>query len=140
MTMARMTYVFGALALSLVASSPVLAHHSFTAVFDVQKKITLNGRISGIEWVNPHIYVHVDVAGADGKIATWRFETLPPNWMRRANLKREDILDGPEVGKPVTVLANPPRDPAQTLGFLLRLTYADGHYLQLYDNPNTPNP
>ena len=125
-----------AVVLTAASAVPVFAHHSFTAVFDVQKKVTYGGKISSIEWVNPHIYVHVDVVGQDGKTSTWRFETLPPNWMRRAGLKREDILNGNDVGQPVTVEANPPRDAAQTVGFLLRLTYSDGHFIQLFNNPN----
>src|SRR5262245_43626618 len=108
MTVRHILRLTGAALVAAVVATPAFAHHSFTAVFDVQKKMTVNGRISGLEWVNPHIYVHVDVVGQDGKTATWRFETLPPNWMRRAGLKREDILNGADVGQPVTVLANPP--------------------------------
>jgi hypothetical protein len=55
--------------LSLLWVTPAIAHHSFSGVFDVSKKTTLKGRISKIEWVNPHIYLYLDVATDQGKTA-----------------------------------------------------------------------
>ena len=36
--------------------APSFAHHSVSAEFDLSKRITLEGRITKIEWVNPHVY------------------------------------------------------------------------------------
>jgi hypothetical protein len=124
-----------ATALAVTTVVPATAHHSVGNAFDNTKRITLTGKISKLEWVNPHIYVYVDVVDASGKTARWEFETLPPNWMRRMGITRQDILGGPDVGQTVSVISYKPRDPAKTIGFLLRLTYADGHYIHLFEDP-----
>jgi hypothetical protein len=48
----------------LAAAAPALAHHSVSGVFDQGKQITLTGVITRIEWINPHVYVSLDVTGA----------------------------------------------------------------------------
>jgi hypothetical protein len=125
--------------LALLWVTPAIAHHSFSGVFDVSRKTTLKGRISKIEWVNPHIYLYLDVATDQGKTTTWALETLPPNWMRKAGIGKSDFLDGPDVGATVSVATYPARDASKSLGFILSITYADGHVLKFYDNPPGTN-
>lgn len=112
------------------------AHHSFSGIFDVGRETTLKGRISKIEWVNPHIYLYIDVVDQQGKNTTWALETLPPAWMRKAGITKEDFLNGPALGETVSVSVHPPRDAAKTIGFILHITYADGHILKFYEDPN----
>ena len=125
--------------LALLWVSPAVAHHSFSGIFDVSKKATLKGRISKIEWVNPHIYLYLDVATDQGKTTTWALETLPPNWMRRAGISKSDFLNGPDVGETVSVAMHPSRDSGKSLGFILHITYPDGHVLQFYEDPTGSN-
>ncbi len=81
------------------ATAPVLAHHAFAAEFDRDKPITLVGKVSKIEWVNPHTWIHMDVTGADGKVVTWRIEGGAPNALMRRGWNRNSI----KVGEQVTV-------------------------------------
>ena len=68
--------------------APVFAHHSVSAEFDLSKRITLEGRVTKIEWMNPHVYLYVDVS-ADGKTANWACETLvQTRWRGRAGAGR----------------------------------------------------
>ena len=53
----------------LAAAGSAWAHHSLQSEYDIDKSITLKGTISRVEWVNPHVYLYLDVKGPDGKIA-----------------------------------------------------------------------
>lgn len=113
----------------LAMSSPALAHHSVSGIFLSEQSTTLEGQLMSVDWVNPHIYFAVAVKENDGKVSKWRFETLPPGFMRRAGLTKELFMD--DGGKPIKILFSPPRDPANKTGYALQITYADGHSYQL---------
>jgi hypothetical protein len=85
-------------ALLALATAPALAHHSFAAQYDVNKPITLTGRVTKVEWTNPHIYVFADVKDeATGEVVSWGFEFGGPNalirqgWTRNS-LKVDDLV------------------------------------------------
>ena len=112
------------LALAIVGSfcqSQVSAHHSLASEFDESKPLTLQGVIRKIEWLNPHVYIYLEVPN-QGRPVTWSLETLPPMTLRRGGLRR-DMLG---LGQTVTVLAYQGRATAN-LAFLRKITFADGH-------------
>ncbi len=69
------------LACLVVAAAHLHAHHSFAADFDVAKHVSLTGRVTRIEWLNPHVHVYIEV-GDDGHEATWSVELGSPNGLR----------------------------------------------------------
>jgi hypothetical protein len=103
---------------------PVVAHHSLYAVFDENQSVTLKGVISKVEWVNPHVYLHLDVADETGKVSPWSIETFPPGTLRRAGLTRDKL----GYGQTVTLLGYAARNGTQ-LAFLRKITFADGREL-----------
>jgi len=109
----------------LVATATLLAHHSVPGQFDTTKPMTLKGVISKVDWINPHIYLHLDVKETDGTTTTWALSTLPTAMMRRAGLTRETLRGKP--GEVVTINAVPARDGTKHLGWISKITYADGH-------------
>ena len=109
----------------LAAVSPMLAHHSVPGQFDTSKPITLKGVITKIDWINPHIYVYMDVKEPNGTTAPWALSTLPTAMMRRAGLTKETLQGKP--GEEVTINAVPARDGSKNLGWINKITYADGH-------------
>jgi len=64
------------------------------AQFDTSKSLTLKGTISKVEWINPHIYVYLDVKDADGTMATWALETLPTASVTQGRAE-QGYRDGP---------------------------------------------
>jgi hypothetical protein len=86
---------------------PVYAHHSVGAEFDLNKRITLQGRVTKIEWMNPHVYLYVDV-NADGKTANWACETAGPNTLERQGWSRMTL----RIGDRITVVGYRARDGA----------------------------
>lgn len=56
----------------VVAAGSALAHHSFAAQFDADRLVTLRGKLTKMEWSNPHGWIYIDVTGADGKVVNCR--------------------------------------------------------------------
>ncbi len=87
-----------ALALILLTSAPMRAHHSFSAEYDANQPITLQGQIARIELVNPHSWLYLDVKGADGKVTRWTVEMAPPVNLMRRGVTETTLVVGEEVG------------------------------------------
>lgn len=124
----RFAVVLVAATLVVVAGS-VSAHHSVSGQYDASRPLTLTGVISKVDWINPHIYLHLDVKEKDGAVTSWTLSTLPTAMMRRAGLTRESIQGKP--GEVVTITAIAARDESKKLGWISKITYADGHHVQL---------
>ena len=106
----------------LLASLTAVAHHSVAAEFDTNKKITFTGVVKKIDWMNPHIYTHVEVKGADGKTVVYRVEGGPPNALFRQGVRPEQL----PVGTIVTC-TNCSRSKSETsMNVNGRMTLADG--------------
>jgi hypothetical protein len=113
----------------VVMTAVTSAHHSVSGQYDSSKPLTLTGVITKVDWINPHIYLHLDVKEKDGAVTSWTLSTLPTAMMRRAGLTREALQGKP--GEVVTVSAIAARDETKRLGWISKITYADGHHVQL---------
>ena len=97
--------VFGVILALVAPGTPAVAHHSVGAEFDLGKRITLHGRITKVEWMNPHVYLYVDV-NVDGKTANWACETAGPNTLARQGWSQMSL----KIGDRVTVVGYQARD------------------------------
>ena len=80
-----------------VAAVPVTAHHSFAAEFDAAQPITIKGKVTKIEWQNPHVYYYVDVPDAGGTVVNWAIEVGAPNGLYRAGWRKDSLKIGDQV-------------------------------------------
>jgi hypothetical protein len=80
-----------------LASTPVWAHHAFSAEFDANKQVNLRGTIVKMEWINPHAWIHLDVKGSDGATVRWEIEMGPPNALLKRGWSKKDVPAGIEV-------------------------------------------
>ena len=126
-----------ALATIVMMTGSVLAHHSFQAEFDIAKPMTVKGTVTKVEWVNPHVYLHVDVKDDKGAVTNWAFETLGPGRMRAEGMSKQTF----GVGKVVTLKGYGARDGSKNLGFLRQVTFDDGHTIEVWlGDPDDLNP
>jgi hypothetical protein len=71
---------------------PAYAHHSFPAQYDASKPITLTGKVTSVEWTNPHIFIYVDVPNEEtGEVVNWALEMGGPNALLRLGWKRDSL-------------------------------------------------
>jgi hypothetical protein len=71
---------------------PLLAHHSFSAQYDSTKPIKLTGKVTKVEWTNPHIYFYIDVKDEKtGKVTNWALEMGSPNALMRLGWSRNSM-------------------------------------------------
>ena len=81
----------------LAVALPAVAHHSFPAQYDVDKPISLTGKVTKVEWTNPHIFIYADVTDANGAVVNWAFEMGGPNALLRQGWKRDSLKVGDVV-------------------------------------------
>jgi hypothetical protein len=81
----------------LLAAVPVWAHHAFSAEYDQTKPLTLKGKVTKWELVNPHSWIHIDVKEADGKVTSWMVEGGSPNSLLRNGFTKSSLPAGTEI-------------------------------------------
>ena len=104
-----------------IADRPVVAHHSETAEYDSSKPIKVTGVITKVEWLNPHVWLYVDVKDDSGKITTWGFSNAPPGALMRRGIMKAAL----KIGAEVTVEGVRARDGSNNASGR-RVIYADG--------------
>jgi hypothetical protein len=122
------------LATIAVATSavPVAAHHSF-AMFDGSKTTTLEGTIRQFQWTNPHSWIYLTVADAQGQPADWPIELGAPNGLVRQGWTPKTLTPGMKV----KVLVHPLRD-GKPGGQFMALTLPDGKQMGNPDGESQP--
>jgi len=128
----RLAIIFAA----LVATSTASAHHGFGNI-DPTKNVTLEGTLTGVDFVDPHAYLYFDAIGADGKQLKMRCEMRAATVLRRSGWSPEMFV----VGKHVTVNGHPHREDTSTC-YVEDLTIGDAPKLVRYQqltNANTQN-
>jgi hypothetical protein len=108
----------------LAGSLPLLAHHSFAAEYDSDKKIEITGKVLSVELVNPHSWIHVMAAGPDGKMQDWACEFGPPNGLYRNGWNKTSV----KVGDAITIKGSLAKNGSATIN-ASTLQTADGKRL-----------
>jgi hypothetical protein len=120
----------------LLLASPLLAHHGFTAEYDANNCSNVTGTLTKVQWENPHVYFYVDAKDEGGNVASWSFEAVSLEWLKRAGTTRRDFVDN--IGKTVTVRACMAKSSTKNRGAAETVKLADGRTLTVGTNYEHP--
>ncbi len=81
----------------LFSRAALVAHHSFSTEYDGAKTFSLKGKVSKVEWTNPHVRFYVDVVDETGKAATWNMELASPSALARNGWTSRTLKVGDQV-------------------------------------------
>jgi hypothetical protein len=103
--------------------APVSAHHSF-ALYDMNKSADVDGTVVRMEWSNPHCWLFIDAASADGAAVSYGFEMTSVGEMIRRGWAKNSLKPGDQV----KVKYHPVRD-GKPAGYMMTVMTADGRYV-----------
>lgn len=81
----------------LLTATTGSAHHAFAAEYDDKKLVVITGAVLGLEWVNPHAWLHVEGKDTRGKLSRWNFEMGAPGGLVRRGWSKTELKKGDHV-------------------------------------------
>ena len=121
------------IALHPLLAGPLFAHHGRGATYSMNKRITLKGTVSRVEWRNPHVVIYMDVKGTDGNVVTWGFENAGVSQLAQEGYNRNTL----KIGQEITAIVNPAANGAPT-AIIVKVILADGSEIMSRDAGQNP--
>jgi len=134
--MARKAFLWSVAGIVLLFTATLAAHHSVSAEFDANKPVTFTGTVTMVQWMNPHIYTHVETKDAGGKTVVYKIEGGNPNSLFRQGWRRDSV----KKGDVVTVSGVRAKIPSSLNIGMATITTTDGKKIYGTGAGGGPNP
>lgn len=118
-TVGTLTVLLGFMSMTALLS----AHHS-RAMFDIETLVSVEGVVTDVQWRNPHMWVTLDVPGADGRMESWGFEGSGAASMVAAGISPQIL----KVGNKVKIIAHPGRDRSKRIAEFMGMEINGRYY------------
>ena len=112
--------------------APILAHHGISN-WDLNKDVSITGKVTRIDFISPHAWLHLEVKGADGKPEAWSCEMRSAHSLRRSGWTVEMF----RIGSTITVTGSPERTKPRQC-YLSTIQFADGSRMDRYGQRQLP--
>ena len=116
-----------------IFAGTLFAHHGRGATYDMQKRVTLTGSVSRVDWRNPHVVIYMDVKDAAGKVVTWGFENAGVSQLAQQGYSRNTL----KLGQEITAIVNPAANGNPT-GIVVKVVLADGKEIMSRERGQNP--
>ena len=93
----RFTITIGLALAGLFAAAGAVAHHAFATEFDVNRPVEIKGKVTKVELINPHSWIHVSVVDDKGNTVEWMIEGGSPNALVRKGINKNSIPIGSDL-------------------------------------------
>jgi hypothetical protein len=123
------------LAALLLLPAALSAHHSLAAEFDSSKPVILHGKITKVDWTNPHVYIWIDAVDSGGRVTNWKIESVAPNYLQRLGWAKGSV----KTGDTITIRAYVAKD-QPLLAKMDEVTWPDGRHMTVGHADDRPQP
>ena len=118
----------------IVLAAPGSAHHGIGR-FDPRAELTVEGTLTGLDFVNPHSYVHFNAVGADGAVIAMQCEMRAATVLRRSGWSPDMFVPGVAI----KIVGRPHRDDPHYC-YADTLTIGDAPALERYQQLSNGGP
>ena len=73
------------LAVGFLFFSIIVSAHHGSAAYDTSKNISITGRVTDFQFINPHVLIYIEVQNRDGRVVEWSGELTSPNRLARSS-------------------------------------------------------
>ena len=102
----------------IVFALTLAAHHSFGGTYDVDREVTIKGKMVQVSLRSPHSFLYVEGAAANTAVQRWVIEGASAAQFSQQGVDKDAF----KIGDPVEVIANPSRSPNSNRARLIKIT------------------
>ena len=85
-----------AVTLFVAMGAPASAHHSH-ANYHTDEFTSLSGTVTEVAWMNPHVWLYMEIADEQGDPQLWAMEGGSPSALMRGGWQRDSLKPGDRI-------------------------------------------